>query len=112
MLSQDTLQRILSAMCDKNDANEMASAINNGSSLASQSSHSIAAAIVASSTSTTTNFSALRAGDKLIHIPATAGNSNFEAIVTNGTKPSAAVIGDLYIALRAYSAPAATSVQN
>lgn len=58
-------------------------------------------AIVAAHTSTTTDFGGLVVGDLLIHIPATAGNSSFETVVTAGTKPSAAVVGDLYLVLRA-----------
>lgn len=112
MLSTGTLKRILSAMCSKNDANEVASAINNGNELAKQSSASIAALIVATSVSTTTDFASLKIGDKLVHIPATPGNAGFEAITVAGTKPSAAVVGDLYIALRASPLPAATTVQN
>lgn len=112
MLSSDLLQRILSAICDAPEANELASAVNNGNELSKQSSWSIPAAIVATAVSTTTDFGALKVGDKLIHIPAAAGNSAFETIATAGTKPSAAVIGDLYIALRSYSRPAATTAKN
>ncbi len=57
-------------------------------------------AVVATSTSSTTNFAALAVGDLLIHIPATAGNSSFGTVVTAGTAPAAAVVGDLYVALR------------
>lgn len=64
-------------------------------------SHSVSAAIVATSTSQTVDFGALQVGDKVIHIPATAGNSNFRSITTAGTLGAAAVIGDLYVALRA-----------
>jgi hypothetical protein len=57
-------------------------------------------AIVATSTSTTANFAGLQVGDQLIHIPAVAGNVSFETVATAGTKPSAAVVGDLYVGLR------------
>jgi short subunit fatty acids transporter len=60
----------------------------------------VAATIVATATSTTTNFASLAVGDLLIHVPATAGNTSFETVATAGTKPSAAVVGDLYVALR------------
>ena len=56
--------------------------------------------IVAAHTSATTDFGILLPGDLLIHIPAVAGNAGFEVVVTAGTKPSAAVVGDLYLALR------------
>jgi len=59
------------------------------------------AAIIATNVSTTIDFAALKVGDILLHIPATAGNSNFEVIATAGTKPSAAVVGDLYLVMRA-----------
>jgi hypothetical protein len=62
---------------------------------------SIPAAIIATSTSTTTDFGALAVGDLLVHIPAVAGNADFETVAAAGTKPSAAVVGDLYVALRA-----------
>jgi hypothetical protein len=57
-------------------------------------------AIVATSTSTTVNFTALQVGDILVHVPATAGNTSFETVTAAGTKPSAAVVGDLYVGLR------------
>lgn len=91
-------------------ANEVVDKLNEHDSLWSNSSHSIAAAIVATATSTTTDFAALKVGDQLIHIAAAAGNANFETVATAGTKPSAAVIGDLYIALRAKAAPAASNI--
>jgi len=57
-------------------------------------------AIVATSVSTTTDFGGLLVGDLLVQIPAAAGTTVFETVVTAGTKPSAAVVGDLYIVLR------------
>ena len=57
-------------------------------------------AILATSTSTTANFASLQVGDYLVHIPATAGNVSFETVAVAGTKPSAAVVGDLYLGLR------------
>jgi len=62
------------------------------------------AVIVATQTSTTHDFAALQKGDLLVHIPATAGNCSFETIAVNGTKPSAAVVGDLYLQLRIFTA--------
>lgn len=59
------------------------------------------AIIIATSTSTTTNFAALQVGDYLIHIPATAGNTSFGTVTAAGTAPAAAVVGDMYIVLRA-----------
>ena len=68
------------------------------------------AAIVATSTSTTTNFAALLPGDLVVHIPATAGTTSFETVVTAGTKPSAAVVGDLYLVHRAVNLDATNPI--
>lgn len=107
MLSVDTVKRLFEAVTSETIAGpELADAINQGSGLAAQSKWSIAAAIVAAHTSTTTDFGALKVGDLLVHIPAVAGNSIFETVATAGTKPSAAVVGDLYVALRSFTAPA------
>jgi hypothetical protein len=62
------------------------------------------AAIVAVHTSATTDFGALKVGDLVLHLPATAGNSSFGTVVTAGTLPNdggTAVIGDLYLVMRA-----------
>jgi hypothetical protein len=106
-LSIDTVKRLFEAVTSQTQAGpEVVDAINAGASLAAQSGASIAAAIKAAHVSTTTDFAALAVGDLLVHIPATAGNASFETVATAGTKPSAAVVGDLYIAIRANAAPA------
>lgn len=64
-------------------------------------SHYVAAMIVATSTSQTTDFAALKAGDKVVVVPAAAGNSHFVTVATDGNLGEAAVIGSLYIAHRA-----------
>lgn len=61
----------------------------------------LATTIVATSTSTTTDFGALQVGDLVIAIPASAGNTIFYTVVTAGTLPAAAVIGSLYLVIRA-----------
>ena len=63
--------------------------------------YSISGAIVATSTSTTTNFGSLLVGDYIVHIPASPGSAQFAAVVAAGTAPFAAVIGDMYMVLRA-----------
>ena len=63
--------------------------------------YSISGAIPATSTSTTTNFGTLQVGDFLVHLPASPGSAQFAAVVTAGTAPFAAVIGDLYLVMRA-----------
>jgi hypothetical protein len=77
-----------------------AGAANEIATILANSTWGLPAAIVATSTSTTTNFSALIVGDLLVHIPATAGNAAFETVATAATKPSAAVVGDLYLVVR------------
>ena len=64
-------------------------------------SHAIAAAIVATSASATVDFADLIVGDLVIAIPALSGGSMFEVVVAPATKPSSAVIGSLYLVLRA-----------
>lgn len=66
----------------------------------------VAAMIVATSTSTTTNFGVLAVGDKVLVTPVadspavdTTG-SYFLTVVTTGTLPAAAVVGNLYTVLR------------
>lgn len=67
----------------------------------------IPAAIVATSTSTTTDFAALAVGDKILALPVPAGTpasttgAYFGTVATAGTLPFAAVVGDLYVVLRA-----------
>lgn len=108
-LSINEQRRIIEAVTSQAAGRNIIDAINQGAALAGQSAKSIPAAIIATSVSTTVDFGALKVGDLLIHIPAAAGNSAFESIVTAGTKPSAAIVGDLYVVLRAYAAPAASS---
>ena len=93
MLSLNSAKRMMIALADQVAGNEVAGILNNGS-------WGIPAAIVAAHTSATTDFGALLPGDLLVHIPHTAGNAAFESVVTAGTKPSAAVVGDLYIVIR------------
>src|SRR5271166_1184444 len=114
MLSQDSLLRLLSALTENSSANEVASDINNGNSLAQQSKWSHPAVIIATHASATTDFSALAVGDIVIHIAAGAFGANhvgFASVITAGTNPDGAgVIGDLYVAMRSFSLPAATNI--
>lgn len=106
-LNTGTTRRMYEAVTDEVSAGpQVVDAINQGQNLAQQSAASSAALIVATSVSPTTNFASLAVGDKVIHIPATAGNASFLAVVTAGTLPAAAVVGDLYIAMRTYTSPA------
>lgn len=60
----------------------------------------IAALIIATNVSQTVDFAALAVGDYVVHIPATPGNAGFTHVATAGTLGAAAVVGDMYIALR------------
>lgn len=61
----------------------------------------VAAAIVATSTSQTTDFGILLTTDKVIMIPATAGSADFITPSATGTLGQSAVVGNLYLVLRA-----------
>lgn len=88
-----TAQKVLrSSLANKRVADQVVSAISGWST---------PAMIVATNVSTTIDFAALKKGDILVHIAATPGNAGFEVVAANGTKPSAAVVGDLYIVHRA-----------
>lgn len=93
MLSIYSGKRLIEALTSKQAGNEVGGILNN-------SAWGMPAVIIAAHVSATTDFGALLPGDLLVHIPATAGNAAFESIVTAGTKPSAAIVGDLYIVVR------------
>lgn len=67
----------------------------------------VADVIVATSTSTTTDFASLVTGDKVLVLPVAAGTpanttgSYFKEVATDGTLPAAAVVGNVYVVLRA-----------
>jgi hypothetical protein len=108
-LSSGAVKAVALAMADRDDGKEVAVAINNGDAVARLASHVPVKLIVATSTSTTTDFGALVVGDKVLMVPAVAGNSIFYTVATAGTLPAAAVIGNLYVVLRAVSLPADTA---
>jgi len=65
-------------------------------------SHYVVLAVVATTADATTDFNTLEVGDLVIHIPASAGNSEFAETASAGTNPLGnAVVSDLYVALRA-----------
>lgn len=105
-LSTNAITRLLVAASSENYGNEIANAINTGAAAGAQGLVCIPAAIVAVHTSTTTDFGVLAVGDFVIHIPASAGNAIFYTVATIGTLPASAVVGDLYVVLRAFAAPA------
>lgn len=108
-LLSDTVKSLMIALTNADKGNEVASALNNSIVEVAQVGWTIKSLIVATSTSTTTDFAALAVGDKVVVIPASAGNSHFVSVATAATLPEAAVIGSLYVVLRAYTAPSATS---
>lgn len=82
---------IKSAIANTRVANQVISAISGWAT---------PAMIVATNVSQTIDFAALAAGDIVIHVPATAGNSSFLTVAAAGTLGVAAVVGDLYMVHR------------
>ena len=108
-LSTSVVNRLQLALASESAGNETVTAINKGSAMADQSTWCLTKLIVATSTSQTTDFASLKVGDKIVHIPATAGNSDFFTCATAGDLGAAAVVGDLYQVWRAFAAPAASA---
>lgn len=110
-LSLDAVKRLMTALGSADAGNEVATAVNSGSAGAAQDAFVCAALIVATNVSQTIDFAALAVGDKVVVIPAAAGNSHFVTVATAGTLGEAAVVGSLYVALRAFAAPTASVVK-
>lgn len=111
-LSEALVKRLMHAVTDQVLARELVDAVNAASALAAvQASIGIAAAIVATNVSQTIDFAALAVGDQVLMIPATAGNADLITIATAGTLGQAAVVGNIYVVLRAAVAPAASTVK-
>ncbi len=108
-LSADAVKRLQVATASKEAGNELANAINKGEALASQSGKVVAAAIVATNVSQTVDFAALKVDDQVAMIPASAGSADLITITTAGDLGQAAVVGNLYLVLRAFAAPATES---
>lgn len=103
-LSNQAVKNIMSAVVSQEIGNSVADGINAGL-LAS---HVIANVIVATNVSTTIDFAGkLAVADKVIMIPAVAGNSIFYTVATAGTLPAAAIVGNLYVVIRAKDAASA-----
>lgn len=97
-LSTQFVKNIMSAVVSQELGNLVADGVNAGL-LAS---HVIANVITATNVSTTIDFvGKLSVGDKVVMIPAVAGNSIFYTVATAGTLPAAAVVGNLYVVIRA-----------
>lgn len=108
-LSDKAVRHLAQGLADKDVGNEIATAVNNASAVVALSNLACVGAIVATNVSTTIDFGILQAGDKVAQIPATPGSAAFLAVATAGTLPAAAVVGDLYVVLRAVTLPTATS---
>lgn len=110
-LSDALVKRLMHAVTDQALGRELVDAIDAASADRAQSAKQIAAAIVATSTSQTTDFAALRVGDQVLMIPATAGSADLITISTISDLGQAAVVGNIYVVLRAFVAPAGSSVK-
>jgi len=109
-ITSDDVKRLSTAVTSIDAGNRIADALNVANAFASQGPVVIAATIVATSVSQTTDFGALLTTDKVVMIPATAGNADFITPSATGNLGQAAVVGNLYLVLRAFSAPTASSV--
>jgi len=108
-LSTSLVNRILLAFTSKDLGNEAVNAINKGAALADQTGWCAARLIVATNVSQTVDFGALKIGDKVLHVPSAAGNADFRTCAVAGDLGAAAVVGDLYVVMRAYAVPAAST---
>lgn len=111
-LSADAVKRLMIATASADAGNEVANAIQAGAAVAAQSPICVAAMITATATSQTTDFGALKVGDQVLMIPATAGNSDaIGPIAVAGTLGQAAVVGNVYLVLRALVLDATLAVK-
>lgn len=100
-LADADVRRLISAAGDRSLGQRLADAVNT----TAMSAFLIPAVIVATNVSTTLDFGALRIGDRVLILPAAAGNAQFVTVAANGTLPQAAVVGSLYVVIRAEEAP-------
>jgi hypothetical protein len=108
-LSSDAVKRLMIATASADVGNEVATAINKGAAVAAQNLVCLVGAIVATSVSQTVDFGVLKVGDKVVMIPATAGNADFISPSVAGDLGQAAVVGNLYLVLRSLSLDSASS---
>lgn len=96
-LADSDVRRLISAAADRSLGQKMADSVNMSNDAAAF----IDALIVATNVSTTIDFAGkLNVGDRVVILPATAGNAQFVTVATAGTLPQAAVVGSLYIVIR------------
>lgn len=97
-VSLGEVQKLISAATDTALGQKLANAVVDSGN---RGGWTIAGLIVATNVSTTVDFGSLKVGDKVVTIPAAAGNSIFYTVATAGTLPAAAVVGSLYVVIRA-----------
>lgn len=100
-LSEELRKRLVIAVTDAAIGKEIADVVDASTAAIAQMPIVVAGAIVATSVSQTTDFGSLLVGDKVAMIPAAAGSADFIAISVAGDLGQAAVVGNLYIVLRA-----------
>lgn len=111
LLSDNLVKRLMHALTDQTLAKELVDAVNQHDAHLTQSAKMVIAAIVATNVSQTIDFAALKIGDQVLMIPATAGNADLITITVAGDLGQAAVVGNIYVVLRAFVAPAASAVK-
>lgn len=109
LISEDTRRRAIHALGSPVAGGELCDKLNLADAAATQDLFAIVALIVATNVSATIDFGGLVVGDKILISPAAAGNSMFVTCAVAGTLPQAAVVGSLYVVLRAFAAPTAVS---
>jgi hypothetical protein len=111
-LLENDVKRLMIATSDADTGNRLADAISAGQEMAALTSHIVVGAITATNVSQTVDFGVLKVGDLVVMIPATAGSADFIGpVATAGTLGQAAVVGNLYLVLRARVAPTTSNIK-
>jgi hypothetical protein len=110
-LSDNAVKRIFHAVADQTAGREIVDAVNLGAASGTQEVYSTPALIVATNVSQTIDFGSLKVGDRVIMIPAVAGNSVSLLVATAGTLPVAAIVGNSYLVFRAFVADPANTTK-
>lgn len=105
-MSAQLVSRMGLALGNTQAGKEVSGLLNGSGALMAQTAQSMPALIIATGTSTTVDFGSLVVGDRIIHIPASAGNSVSLLCATAGTLPISAVNGDTYLVYRTFTRPA------
>jgi hypothetical protein len=108
-ISTATQARILVSLTDRAAGQEVINALNAANASTVQDLFVTPLLIVGTNVSTTIDFGGLVVGDKILILPAAAGNAQFVTCAVAGTLPQAGVVGSLYVVFRAYSLPAAST---